>query len=191
MILRGLSIIILLMSTFFSVAIHADPKLIGSELIKSQFALVDHNAKPVTEKSYYGKYTLIFFGFTHCPKICPLGLNTIASVLKKLGSKSAKIAPIFISIDPKRDDVKRMSEYIKNFDPRMIGLTGTQEQVDQVTKSFRAYYSKIKDKDAESYSFDHSAVIYLMDRRGGYLMHFSSSQNTDEIAEKIKKILVD
>ncbi len=169
----------------------AQSALTGAELIKSKFSLIDHHNQPVTEKTYFGKYTMIFFGFTRCPKICPLGLGTMTSVLKRLGAKSAEINPLFISIDPERDRPEQLAAYVSRFDSRLVGLTGTQEQIDQATQAFRAYYGKIKGATEGEYSFDHSAVIYLMDRKGDYVAHFASAQGSEEISLQIDNILKD
>mgnify|MGYP000888498377 FL=1 len=169
----------------------AQSALTGAELIKSRFSLIDHHSQPVTEKTYFGKYAMIFFGFTHCPTICPLGLSTMTSALNGLGEKSEQITPLFISIDPERDTPKQLASYVSRYDPRLIGLTGSQEQIDQATQAFRAYYGKIKGETKEAYSFDHSAVIYLMDRKGNYVAHFDSAQGSDKISAQINNILKD
>ncbi|MBP9837975.1 MAG: SCO family protein [Proteobacteria bacterium] len=182
----------LLLILLFSIAIKstlADSSVSGSELIKSKFNLVDHHGKNVTEQDYFGKYLLVFFGFTNCPKICPLGLTNLTTVLKKLGDKRDLIYPIFISVDPERDTVERMSEYLKNFDPNIIGLTGTAENIEEASKSYRAYYGKIKGVSKEQYSFDHSSLIYLMDKDGSYLSSFPSNQDAENMAKQIREFL--
>ncbi len=167
----------------------AETKLPGHELIKSRFNLTDQYNNAVSEKDYFGRYALIFFGFTHCPKICPLGLNTVANTLKALGEQSSKVTPLFISIDPKRDTPERLTSYLKNFDSQIIGLTGSRDQIDQATASFRAYYAQLAGATSETYSFDHSSVIYFMDPRGVYVNHFPSTLGSEEIAKQIKEVL--
>lgn len=166
----------------------ADARPTGSELIQSKFSLIDNNGNTVTEKTYYGKYTLVFFGFSHCPRVCPVGLHTMVSALNELGEAGNNIVPLFITIDPERDDVERMKEFTGFFGNRLIGLTGSKEDIDRASKAFRAYYSKIKGKN--EYSFEHSSVIYFMDKQGQYLAHFASQNGTEDIVEGVKDILL-
>ncbi len=167
----------------------ADTSITGADLIKSKFNLVDHHGKNVTEKDFYGKYLLVFFGFTNCPKICPQALANLTLVLKKMGKKSDLIHPLFISIDPERDTPERISEYLKNFDAKIIGLTGTSDNIERASQSYRAYFGKIKGGDKEQYSFDHSSVIYLMDKQGNFVSSFSSNLETAKMVEQISALL--
>lgn len=185
--MRQLVLIILTLVLLFNKFCLAESSSTGTELIESKFSLIDHHGKAVTERSYFGKYTLIFFGFTHCPKICPVGLQTMAAVVNKLGKTGEALVPLFITIDPARDDVGRMKEFTGFFHEKLVGLTGSKDEVAKAAKSFRAYYGKVE--GVNEYSFDHSSIIYLMDKRGKYLSHFSSQNGSDSIANKIKLII--
>jgi cytochrome oxidase Cu insertion factor (SCO1/SenC/PrrC family) len=181
------ALLALLFLAVFIDTLQAEEKLAGSELIKSQFSLVNHLGEPVSAKDYHGKYVLVFFGFTHCPKVCPLGLHTMTSAFNKLVDLTEQLVPIFISVDPERDNIERMASYVKIYSPRLIGLTGSPAQIEEATRSFRAYYGRVKGATAQGYSFDHSSIIYLINKNGAYLAHFSSSQGADIIAEQIRE----
>ena len=101
----------------------------GTALINSEFSLVDHTGKPVTDEDFAGKWQILFFGFTSCPDVCPTTLNDVSLILEELGDGAEQVAPLFISVDPERDTPHVMAEYVANFDPRIVGLTGSPEQI--------------------------------------------------------------
>lgn len=161
----------------------------GSELIGGPFEMKNYNGVTVNEKTFHGRYQLIFFGFTNCGTVCPLGLSTMGRSLHKLSpAEQQMIQPLFITVDPKRDTNQVLKKYLKSFDRRLIGLRGSKEQVDQVVKKFRGYYGRIEGEDGD-YSFDHSDIIYFMGKKGEYLAHFSSSTNNISITERISRII--
>jgi cytochrome oxidase Cu insertion factor (SCO1/SenC/PrrC family) len=163
----------------------------GKALIGGPFTLTDQNGKQVTDKDFRGRYMLVFFGFTACPDICPAGLQLIAATLAKVGAKADKVAPIFISVDPERDTPEKLAEYVKNFDDRMIGLTGTPEQVANVAKAYRVFYEKTaNDGGAAGYGMNHTSIIYLMGPDGEYITHFTPTTDVDAMAEKLTKLLM-
>jgi len=129
----------------------------------------------------------VFFGYTHCPDVCPTELQTMAEVVDTLGSDADKLAPIFISVDPERDTPEVLSNYVKNFSPRIIGLTGNQSEVAGVAKAYRVYFRKAGDTAGGDYSVDHSAFVYLMDGEGKYVTHFLFNAMPDAMAGAIKK----
>jgi cytochrome oxidase Cu insertion factor (SCO1/SenC/PrrC family) len=162
----------------------------GKALIGGPFTMVDHTGKTVTEKDFQGRYMLVFFGFTNCPDICPTELQVMSAAMQKLGGKADKVVPVFVSVDPKRDTVERMASYVSNFDKRIVGLTGTRDQVQQMTKAFRIYYAEVKDESTtDGYSMDHSSIAYLMGPDGEYLTHFAFGTKPDAMAEGIAKYL--
>ncbi len=169
--------------------LRAESKITGSELIKSKFNLVNHNNEPVTEKDFYGKYLLVFFGFSNCKTICPAGLSTLVAAVNKIELPEEKVIPIFITIDPERDKPKQIASFVKLFDPKLIGLTGDPKETDAAAKSFRAYYGKTEINDAGSYFFDHSSIIYMIGKDGQYLSHFSSTIGAEEIANKVSSLI--
>jgi cytochrome oxidase Cu insertion factor (SCO1/SenC/PrrC family) len=162
----------------------------GEALIESEFSLVDHTGKPVTDEDFEGKWQLVFFGFTSCPDVCPTTLIEVSAVLEELGDDAEQIAPLFISVDPKRDTPEVMAEYVANFDPRIVGLTGSPEQIKQAAQAFRAYYAKVEQKDQpDRYTMDHSAFLYLMGPEGEYATHFSIGDEPAAIADEIRAYL--
>jgi protein SCO1/2 len=162
----------------------------GAALIGGPFSLVGADGKPVTDRDFRGRYMLIFFGFTHCPDICPAELQVIAQALEQLGDKAKKVVPIFITLDPERDTPQAMANYVKSFGPNFVGLTGSPEAIAAAAKAYRVAYSKVENKDsAGDYSVDHSALVYLMDPEGRYVTHFSYGLSADQMAEKLGKSL--
>jgi protein SCO1/2 len=162
----------------------------GTAQIGGPFSLVGADGKPVTDRDFRGRYMLIFFGFTHCPDICPAELQVIAQALEQLGDKAKTVAPIFITLDPERDTPDAMANYVKSFGPNFVGLTGSPEAIAAVAKAYRVAYSKVENKEsAGDYSVDHSALVYLMDREGLYMAHFSYGLSADQMAEKLGKLL--
>lgn len=181
-----MKLISLVLSLVFSLSAGAalldETKTTGGVLIGGHFNLVDDSGNAVTEKNFLGKYSLVFFGFTHCPSVCPLGLQRMIAALQKIDSFESKITPIFISVDPERDSPQRLQNYLQNFHPSIVGLTGTALQLENVARVYRAYFSKSTDPNSENYTYDHSAIIYLMDEQGKYVAHFSGTSPIDEMA---------
>ena len=166
------------------------PQTQGTALIGGPFSLTDHTGKAVTEADFKGRKTLVFFGFTSCPDICPSGLQVMAAALDKLGSKASSLVPLFITVDPERDTAEKLALYVKSFHPSLIGLTGTEEQVKGVAKAYRVYFKKVPDeKTPGAYSVDHSAFFYLMDEKGKYVRHFSHSVDPETLAAELAKSL--
>lgn len=163
---------------------------VGKALVGGPFTLTDHTGRQVTEKDYAGRHTLVLFGFTYCPDVCPSGLQVMSAALDKLGKTAEKITPIFISLDPERDTPQQLAQYVPSFHPRLVGLTGTPEEVDKAARAYRVFYRKVRDeKSTAAYTIDHSALIYLMGPDGSYVAHFSHTTSPDTLAERIKKLL--
>jgi protein SCO1/2 len=162
----------------------------GTALIGGPFSLVGADGKPVTDRDFRGRYMLIFFGFTHCPDICPAELQVIAQALDHLGDKTKNVVPIFITLDPERDTPEAMANYVKSFGPNFVGLTGSPEAIAAAAKAYRVSYAKVENKDSTGdYSVDHSALVYLMDPEGRYVTHFSYGLSAEQMAEKLGKYL--
>ncbi len=159
----------------------------GAALVGGPFSLVNTDGKSVTDRDFRGKLMLVFFGYAHCPDVCPTELQTMSAVMDKLGPEAAKVAPIFISVDPKRDTPEALSSYMKNFDSRIAGLTGNQNEIADVAKAYRVYYRKAGDGGGGDYTVDHSAFVYLMDGEGKYLTHFTFNTTPDSMLAVIKK----
>lgn len=167
----------------------------GSAQVGGAFSLLDTEGKAVSDAAFRGKYMLVFFGFTHCPDICPTTLATFTSALPLLGDKAALVTPIFISVDAKNDTPVRMKEYLANFDARIVGLTGSEEQIKQAASAYKAYYAAQQPKSAahgehdehaaHTGMVDHSALIYLMNPQGEYITHFPYDVAPDMLVKKL------
>ncbi len=160
--------------------------------IGGEMALVDHNGVDVTQSDYADFYKLIFFGFTYCPAVCSTELQRMEQVMAQLGDFESKIQPIFITVDPERDDVEVMHDYVASFHPRLVGLTGSRDQIDKVLADFRIYASRVDmpgmEGDAEHYMMDHSAYMYLI--APGDDGDLISIYHADDSVEKIATDLV-
>ena len=146
------------------------------------FELIDMNGERFTERDLKGRYSLLYFGYTYCPDVCPTELTLIAGALDRLGSLRERFRVIMVSVDPERDTPEVLKEYMANFGPAFIGLTGSPEQIRHMAKIWRAYYRKVPDENGEGYSMDHSAVTYLLDEKGRYLRHFAYGTPPERMA---------
>ncbi|MDA1089616.1 MAG: SCO family protein [Proteobacteria bacterium] len=159
--------------------------------IGGPFNLVDHNAGPVTDADFRGRYLLVFFGYTYCPDVCPKAMQTIGVALDQLGKDAAKIRPLFISVDPERDTPEVLKSFVKNFHPSLTGLTGSPRQVQAAAKAYRVYYGKVKEDGGakDEYLMNHSAGLYLMGADGKFITMFSHNTTPEDLAAKIRKYL--
>jgi cytochrome oxidase Cu insertion factor (SCO1/SenC/PrrC family) len=162
----------------------------GRALIGGPFTLTDQHGKKVTDKDFRGRYMLVFFGFTNCPDICPAGLQLISAALGKLGDKADKVVPIFVSVDPERDTPEKLATYVKNFDDRIVGLTGTPEEIAAVARAYRVFFEKTPNEKAPAdYGMNHTSIIYLMGPDGTYVAHFTPMTSVDQMVETLSKTL--
>ncbi len=166
----------------------------GSVAIGGPFTLTDTKGNTVTEAALNGRLSLVFFGFTHCPDICPLTLQLITQALELTGPAAETVLPVFITVDPERDTLEAMASYAANFHPRLLALTGTPEQVRLATQSYRVYAAKSPVKDAAGketgdYTVNHTGYTYLMDRNGKYVTHFSREATAEDIAARLRQEL--
>lgn len=157
--------------------------------IGGPFSLVDQTGKPVTEADLKGKPSLMFFGFTHCPDICPTALFDMTQVYKALGRDGDKVQAYFVSVDPERDTPEVLKSYVENFSPDLVGLTGTPEQVAAVAKVYRVYYAKSGKTDTPDYLVDHSSIIYLMDPQGRFVKHFTYTTDAAALASSLADVM--
>jgi protein SCO1/2 len=154
------------------------------------FALQDGDGKTVTDQTYRGKWELVFFGYTFCPDVCPTTLSAVADALEKLGPLASQVQPLFITVDPKRDTPEVIGAYVKNFDPRIVGLTGSPEAVGAAAKQYQVYYAPQKTGDGpDDYLMDHSAALYLMNPQGGFVRIFGSNVTGDQLVDKLRPLL--
>jgi cytochrome oxidase Cu insertion factor (SCO1/SenC/PrrC family) len=168
----------------------APMKAVGQALVGGPFTLTDHTGKRVTDQDFRGRTMLVYFGFTFCPDVCPSGLQVIAAALDMLGPKADAIAPLFITVDPERDTPQQLAQYVKSFHPRLIGLTGSPEEIAAVTKAYRVYVKKVEDpKSTAGYTIDHSAILYVMGPDGAFETHFTHAISADALARRLDKLL--
>ena len=158
----------------------------GTAAIGGSFKLVDQKNNLVTSESLKGKFTLVYFGFTNCPDICPLTLATMTQALSMAGPVADDVLPLFITVDPERDTVTVMADYVANFHPRFLGLTGTLDQVRAATSAYRVYFKKAKVVSPEDYMVDHSGSVYLMDQTGAYMTHFKPNATPEQMAARLR-----
>jgi cytochrome oxidase Cu insertion factor (SCO1/SenC/PrrC family) len=161
----------------------------GKPLVGGPFELVKHTGETVTDKDFRGRYMLIYFGFTYCPDICPSSLQIMTSALEDLDAATLeKITPVFVTVDPERDTPQLMAEYVSNFHPKLIGLTGSQEQVSKAVKAYRVFAQKQKTGEgADEYTMDHSSFYYLIGPDGNFLTHFNHGVAPGKLAESLKR----
>ena len=161
----------------------------GHVPIGGPFELVDHNGQTVTDADFAGRYMLIYFGFTYCPDVCPTALWEMTQALDMLEEaapeKADQVVPIFITVDPERDDIEAMKAYVGHFHPRMLGLTGTPEQIAQVAREYRAYYQRVDDASASTYLMDHSSFIYFMSPEGHFVSSFTHQTPPEEMFSEL------
>lgn len=157
--------------------------------IGGPFTLTDHQGNRVSDEAYRGKLLLIYFGYGYCPDVCPTELQNMAVALDEMGEAGADVLPIFITVDPERDTVEFMAEYVANFHSRMIGLTGSREEVDAAATLYRVYHAKVKSSSDSDYLVDHSSFVYLMGRDGKFLTMFRGATDPQKIAKAINDYL--
>jgi protein SCO1 len=156
--------------------------------IGGPFQLTDQAGESVTEKTLQGRPTLVFFGFTHCPDVCPTSLFEISEVLRAMGKDADRVNAYFISVDPERDSTAAMKDYLSSFDPHLKGLTGAPDAVAKVVTEYRVYAKKVPLKDGD-YTMDHTALVYLMDRDGKFVAPFNLKRTPEEAAADLKRYL--
>jgi len=185
-------LVILGVGAFLALSLHETPRGAAGTLLASAiggpFRLVDQNGKTVTDGDLKGKWSLVYFGYTHCPDACPTALNDISIALDELGPKRDAVRPVFITVDPERDTAEVLKAYVTSFDAPIMALTGTPKEIAQAAKGYRVYYAKHPEAGGD-YSMDHSSVIYVMDPEGRFTASFTHENTPEEIAERLKKLL--
>jgi protein SCO1/2 len=156
--------------------------------IGGPFTLVGADGKTVTDRDFRGKWMLVYFGYTFCPDVCPTTLNSIAQALVQLRAHADALAPIFITVDPTRDTPKVVGDYVKAFDPRILGLTGSEAQVATVAQEYHIYYAK-QPGSGKDYLIDHSSFLYLMNPQGKFVKVMPGSLSPGEMADTIRPFI--
>lgn len=158
----------------------------GGVEVGGPFSLQDAEGRSVTDADFRGRWTLVYFGYTTCPDVCPTELQTLTSAVDQIGTLASKVAMLFITIDPERDHGPALAEYTKLFDPRLVGLTGTPQQIAATAKAFRVYYAKVTPKESSTYLMDHSSFIYLLGPDGHLRALFRQGISGQDIADALR-----
>ena len=158
----------------------------GTATVGGPFRLVDQNGQPFTDQDMKGKPYLVFFGYTHCPDICPTTLFEMSQLMRKLGPDADRVGTLFITVDPERDTSAVLKDYMASFDPHLRGLTGAQAAVDQALKDYRVYAKKVPLQGGD-YTMDHTALVYLMDKDGHFVAPFNMERTADTEAAELRR----
>ena len=156
--------------------------------IGGPFNLIDQNGKPITDQEMKGRPFLVFFGYTHCPDICPATLFEVSEVMRALGKDADKAGALFITVDPERDTPAAMKDYLSSFDPHLQGATGDLKSVEAAEKAYRVYAKKVSGENGD-YSMDHTALVYLMDKQGRFVAPFKLNRKPEESATDLRRYL--
>jgi len=166
----------------------ADPAAPEGPRIGGHFKLLAADGTAVTDRSFPGEWLLIYFGYTFCPDACPTALTTIAAALHELGPLANRIQPIFITVDPQRDTAPVLARYVKAFDPRLLGVTGSDTQIATIAQGFHVCY-KVRSLGNEEYTIDHSSYIYLVDPAGRVVKLITGESATHPLASELKRLI--
>jgi protein SCO1/2 len=156
--------------------------------IGGPFRLTDQDGRTMTEQDLMGRASLVFFGFTHCPDVCPTTLFDISEVMRALGPDADRIKPVFITVDPERDTQPVLKDYLSSFDPHLSGLTGDRTSIAAVAKEYRVYFKKVPLDDG-GYTMDHTAIVYLMNKSGQFVSPFSLKRTPQTAAAELRQYL--
>ncbi|MBX6426797.1 MAG: SCO family protein [Variibacter sp.] len=161
---------------------------VTASAIGGPFSLVDQNGRTITDADLKGHPFLVFFGFTHCPDVCPTTLFEVSEVLRQLGPEGEEARALFVTVDPERDTPAVLKDYLSSFDPRLIGVTGSREAIEQMLKTYRVYARKVPRENGD-YTMDHTAIVYLMDKQGRFVAPFNLKRPPAEAAADLRRYL--
>jgi protein SCO1/2 len=179
-----LGLVVLLGAVFLSTG--RDQGTPGASAIGGPFTLVDQDGKTITNADLKGKPFLVFFGYTHCPDVCPTTLFEVSELLRALGPDADKTQALFITVDPERDTPEVLKNYLSSFDPHLRGVTGDLAQIASAEKAYRVYAKKVPG-DAGEYSMDHTALVYLMDKQGHFVAPFNLKRSPADAAADLRR----
>jgi protein SCO1/2 len=172
---------------FSAFVIFTNSRTTTSTVIGGPFQMTTHIGAPINEQDLSGKPFLVFFGYTHCPDVCHTTLFEMSEILRALGP-NAKINALFVTVDPERDNAEVLKDYLSNFDPRIIGLTGSRSQLELMLHEYRIYAKRTPGNNVD-YAVDHTTVVYLMDKKGHFVSPFNVSRRPYDAARDIEKYL--
>ena len=154
--------------------------------IGGPFELTDSNSKPISDRDLKGQPFLVFFGFTHCPDVCPTTLFEVSEILRQLGPDADKVKALFVTVDPERDTAPVLKDYLSSFDPHLIAVTGSAEALAAMAKAYRVYYKKVPLENG-NYTMDHTAIVYLMDKDGRFVAPFNVKRKAADAAGDLRR----
>jgi len=172
---------------------HVDTNFFGTDISETQidrhWSLTDHQGHERNLDDFLGKVVIVFFGYSHCPDVCPTAMADLAKVMKMLGDRSDEVQVVFVTLDPERDTQALLQNYVNSFDKRFVALRGSQEQIKKVAKNYKVFYEKQAEVGSVSYSIDHSAGSYVFDKKGKVRIYLKYGQKPPEIVSDLKQIL--
>jgi protein SCO1/2 len=163
--------------------------LIDPPVKAADFSLVDQNGQPFRLSDQEGKVVLIFFGYTHCPDVCPVTLTRYKQLRAELGDQAGQVRFVFITVDPERDNVENLQKFLVNYDPAITGLTGSRAELDQVLNSYGVYEGKAQIESADDYLVDHTARVYAIDAQGNWRLTYPFEMDTPAILDDVRQLL--
>lgn len=166
-----------------------DALMWGHRPVDVSFSLTDHNGKVRTHEDFRGKLLIVYFGYMFCPDVCPTDLQMIAQAIDQLGPEGDAVQPLFVSVDPERDTAEKLADYVPQFHPRVIGLTGSPGEIRRVAHGYKVYFAKAPQARMSAYMLDHSAFIYLVDPHGRYVGFLPPGTSPDRLAEVVRSYL--
>lgn len=166
---------------------------VGTDITGADFpkplALTDHNGKKRTMEDFKGKVVALFFGYTHCPDVCPTTMLELKQAMKLLGDKADDVQVLFVTVDPERDTQEMLAQFVPAFDKRFIGLWGSLQETAEMMGNFKVYYSKVQSQSKSDYTIDHSAGVYVFDKTGKVRLYLTYGQKPADIASDFKKLM--
>jgi protein SCO1 len=184
---------ILLLAVILLIAACSQPKLVGTDITGADFAkelaLTDHTGKPRTMSDFKGKVVVLFFGYTHCPDVCPTTMSDLKQTMKLLGDQANDVQVLFVTVDPQRDTQAILAQYVPYFDKRFIGLYGSLQQTAEMMGNFKIWYSKVDSKTPGDYTIDHSGGLYVFDKQGKIRLYMDNTEKAAQMVSDLQHFL--